>query len=81
MLAFSVSGFSFNEFGCIRTSNGKVVCCHFSSDGKLLASAGHEKKVLNGTLILKYIIVISLMEKINVVSLMEKISSWLHLGC
>jgi hypothetical protein len=21
------------------------VCCHFSTDGKLLASAGHEKKV------------------------------------
>lgn len=29
----------------MRTSNSKVVCCHFSSDGKLLASAGHEKKV------------------------------------
>lgn len=39
-------GFSFNEVGCIRTSNSKVVCCHFSSDGKLLASAGHEKKVV-----------------------------------
>lgn len=40
------SGFTFNDVGCIRTSNSKVVCCHFSSDGKLLASAGHEKKVL-----------------------------------
>lgn len=39
-----VSGFSFGEVGCIRTRN-KVLCCHFSSDGKLLASAGHEKKV------------------------------------
>ncbi|KAF7837148.1 transcriptional corepressor LEUNIG_HOMOLOG isoform X1 [Senna tora] len=38
-------GFSFNEVGSIRKSNGKVVCCHFSSDGKLLASAGHDKKV------------------------------------
>ncbi|KAG0460456.1 hypothetical protein HPP92_020350 [Vanilla planifolia] len=37
-------GFSFNEVGCIQTSNNIVVCCHFSSDGKLLASAGHEKK-------------------------------------
>lgn len=39
-------GFSFNEVSCIRTSNSKVVCCHFSSDGKILASAGHEKKVV-----------------------------------
>lgn len=29
-----------------RTSINKVLCCHFSSDGKILASAGHEKKVL-----------------------------------
>ncbi|KAJ4954306.1 hypothetical protein NE237_011089 [Protea cynaroides] len=42
----SSKGFSFNEVGCIRTSSGKVVCCHFSSDGKLLASAGHEKKAV-----------------------------------
>lgn len=39
-----ISGFSFGEVGCIRTRN-KVTCCHFSSDGKLLASAGHDKKV------------------------------------
>lgn len=39
-------GFSFNEVGCIRTSNSTVVCCHFSSDGKVLASAGHEMKVV-----------------------------------
>lgn len=39
-------GFSFNEAGCLRSSNSKVVCCHFSSDGKLLASAGHEKKAV-----------------------------------
>ncbi|KAF7154368.1 hypothetical protein RHSIM_Rhsim01G0255900 [Rhododendron simsii] len=37
-------GFSFGEVSSIRTRN-KVVCCHFSSDGKLLASAGHDKKV------------------------------------
>ncbi|XP_058101507.1 transcriptional corepressor LEUNIG_HOMOLOG-like isoform X2 [Magnolia sinica] len=42
----SAKGFSFSEFGCIRTSNSKVVCCHFSSDGKFLASAGHEKKAV-----------------------------------
>ncbi|XP_072969042.1 transcriptional corepressor LEUNIG_HOMOLOG-like isoform X1 [Typha angustifolia] len=39
-------GFAFSEVGSIRTSNSKVVCCHFSSDGKLLASAGHEKKAI-----------------------------------
>ncbi len=40
-------GFSFNEVGCLRASTSKVVCCHFSSDGKLLASAGHDKKVID----------------------------------
>ncbi|XP_062109114.1 transcriptional corepressor LEUNIG_HOMOLOG [Humulus lupulus] len=39
-------GFSFNEVSSIRKSNSKVVCCHFSSDGKILASAGHDKKVV-----------------------------------
>ncbi|CAL5427199.1 unnamed protein product [Camellia sinensis] len=39
----SSKGFSFREVGFIRTRN-KVTCCHFSSDGKLLASAGHDKK-------------------------------------
>ncbi|KAJ4833166.1 hypothetical protein Tsubulata_044256 [Turnera subulata] len=39
-------GFSFNEVSSIHKSNGKVVCCHFSTDGKLLASAGHDKKVV-----------------------------------
>ncbi|KAJ6844106.1 transcriptional corepressor LEUNIG-like protein isoform X3 [Iris pallida] len=29
-----------------HTSNNKVLCCHFSSDGKILASAGHDKKVV-----------------------------------
>ncbi|KAF7825730.1 transcriptional corepressor LEUNIG_HOMOLOG-like isoform X1 [Senna tora] len=43
---FFISGFTFAEFGCIRTRNSKVTCCHFSSDGKLLASAGHDKKVV-----------------------------------
>ncbi|XP_071689399.1 transcriptional corepressor LEUNIG_HOMOLOG [Rutidosis leptorrhynchoides] len=41
----SSKGFSFQEFGCIRTRD-KVTCCHFSSDGKLLASAGHDKKAV-----------------------------------
>ncbi|GMJ09013.1 LEUNIG_homolog, MUCILAGE-MODIFIED 1 [Hibiscus trionum] len=42
----SVKGFTFAEVGCIRTRNSKVTCCHFSSDGKFLASAGHDKKVM-----------------------------------
>ncbi|CAK9168211.1 unnamed protein product [Ilex paraguariensis] len=41
----SSKGFSFEEVGCIRTRN-KVTSCHFSSDGKLLASAGHDKKTV-----------------------------------
>ncbi|CAI8612364.1 unnamed protein product [Vicia faba] len=41
----SSKGFTFAEFGCIRTRN-TVTCCHFSSDGKLLASAGDDKKVV-----------------------------------
>ncbi|KAL8146820.1 transcriptional corepressor LEUNIG_HOMOLOG [Apium graveolens] len=41
----SSKGFSFGEVGCIRTRN-KVTCCHFSSDGKLLASAGHDRKAV-----------------------------------
>ena len=45
MSTISISGFTFSEVGCIRTRNSKVLCCHFSSDGKLLASAGHDKKV------------------------------------
>ncbi|KAI9121601.1 hypothetical protein K1719_008634 [Acacia pycnantha] len=38
-------GFSFEEVGCLHSSKNKVLSCHFSSDGKVLASAGHEKKV------------------------------------
>ncbi|KDO65918.1 hypothetical protein CISIN_1g047260mg [Citrus sinensis] len=39
-------GFTFCEVGCIRSRNSKVTCCHFSSDGKLLASSGHDRKVV-----------------------------------
>ncbi|XP_044491608.1 transcriptional corepressor LEUNIG_HOMOLOG-like isoform X3 [Mangifera indica] len=43
----SSKSFTFFEVGCQRTrNNSKVTCCHFSSDGKSLASAGHDKKVL-----------------------------------
>lgn len=44
--ADSSKEFSFSEVSSIRKSNSKVVCCHFSSDGKYLASAGHDKKVI-----------------------------------
>ncbi|KAH9784887.1 transcriptional corepressor LEUNIG-like [Citrus sinensis] len=39
-------GFTFCEVGCIRSRNSKVTCCHFSSDGKLLASSGHDRKAV-----------------------------------
>ncbi|CAA6660818.1 unnamed protein product [Spirodela intermedia] len=39
-------GFTFNEVGVIRASSSKVVCCHFSSDGTLLATGGHDKKAV-----------------------------------
>lgn len=42
---WSLSGFTFNEVGIIQASLSKVICCHFSSDGKLLASGGHDRKV------------------------------------
>ncbi|XP_020519880.1 transcriptional corepressor LEUNIG isoform X2 [Amborella trichopoda] len=40
------NGISFNMIASIPASTSKVVCCHFSPDGKLLASAGHEKKAV-----------------------------------
>ncbi|KAK4485854.1 hypothetical protein RD792_008502 [Penstemon davidsonii] len=39
-------GFTFTEVSSVRASGGKVVCCHFSSDGKMLASGGHDKKAV-----------------------------------
>ncbi|XP_057505079.1 transcriptional corepressor LEUNIG-like isoform X2 [Actinidia eriantha] len=39
-------GFTFTELSSVRASGSKVVCCHFSSDGKLLASGGHDKKAV-----------------------------------
>ncbi|XP_031407113.1 transcriptional corepressor LEUNIG-like isoform X3 [Punica granatum] len=39
-------GFTFTEVNTVRASTRKVVCCHFSSDGKLLASGGHDKKAV-----------------------------------
>ncbi|WRX33310.1 WD40 repeat - like 10 [Theobroma cacao] len=39
-------GFTFMEVNSVRASTSKVNCCHFSSDGKLLASGGHDKKAV-----------------------------------
>ncbi|XP_072965935.1 transcriptional corepressor LEUNIG-like isoform X2 [Typha angustifolia] len=39
-------GFTFTEIGSARASTSKVICCHFSSDGKLFASGGHDKKAV-----------------------------------
>ncbi|KAK1307242.1 Transcriptional corepressor LEUNIG [Acorus calamus] len=39
-------GFTFREILATRASTSKVICCHFSSDGKLLASGGHDKKAV-----------------------------------
>jgi hypothetical protein len=39
-------GFSFQEVGCLHSSKNKVLASHFSSNGKFLASAGHDKKVV-----------------------------------
>lgn len=39
-------GFTFKEMALIQASTSKVNCCHFSSDGKLLATGGHDKKAV-----------------------------------
>ncbi|CAH9122193.1 unnamed protein product [Cuscuta epithymum] len=39
-------GFTFKEVLSARASASKVTCCHLSSDGKLLASGGHDKKAV-----------------------------------
>lgn len=38
-------GFTFSEIQLIPASNSKLESCHFSSDGKLLATGGHDRKV------------------------------------
>ncbi|CAL4962715.1 unnamed protein product [Urochloa decumbens] len=42
----SSKGLGFTEVAKARASTNKVVCCHFSVDGKLLATGGHDKKVV-----------------------------------
>lgn len=40
------TGFTFKEMALIQASTSKVNCCHFSFDGKLLATGGHDKKAV-----------------------------------
>lgn len=57
----SVLGVTLTESGHAHTSQS-IVSCHFSSDGKWLASAGHDKQVVylvcpdNGFIFFKLII-------------------------
>ncbi|XP_019175712.1 PREDICTED: transcriptional corepressor LEUNIG-like [Ipomoea nil] len=39
-------GFTFAELNSVRASASKIICCDFSSDGKLLVSGGHDKKAV-----------------------------------
>ncbi|XP_055804289.1 uncharacterized protein LOC129873258 isoform X2 [Solanum dulcamara] len=39
-------GNSFKAISNLHTKNSKLLCCHFNSKGELLATAGHDKKVL-----------------------------------
>lgn len=39
-------GYSFKAISNLLTKNSKLLCCHFDSKGELLATAGHDKKVL-----------------------------------
>ena len=41
----SVAVFAFGEIAKASASGSKVICCDISSDGKLLATGGHDKKV------------------------------------
>ncbi|GJN37314.1 hypothetical protein PR202_gb26252 [Eleusine coracana subsp. coracana] len=42
----SDKGSVLQEISSARASTSRVLCCHFSSDGKLLATGGHDKKVV-----------------------------------
>ncbi|KAF2298405.1 hypothetical protein GH714_023478 [Hevea brasiliensis] len=39
-------GFTFTEVNSVKASSMKVISCHFSADGKWLATAGHDKKAV-----------------------------------
>ncbi|OMO57960.1 Regulator of chromosome condensation, RCC1 [Corchorus olitorius] len=59
-------GLTFTEVQLIHASNSKVECCHFSSDGKLLATGGHDKKA-----------VLWCTESFTVKSTLEEHSQWI----
>ncbi|PRQ46501.1 putative transcription factor WD40-like family [Rosa chinensis] len=40
------SGFTFSEVGVIPASSSEVECCHFSADGKTLATGGHDRNAV-----------------------------------
>ncbi|CAN1331384.1 Transcriptional corepressor LEUNIG [Linum perenne] len=62
----ATKGFTFSEIRALPPGSSKVECCHFSSDGKLLATGGHDKKVtLWGT------------ESFTVNSTLEEHSQWI----
>ncbi|KAI3691136.1 hypothetical protein L2E82_49354 [Cichorium intybus] len=42
----TLNQFTFTEVNSVHASARKVVCCHFSSDGKLLASGGQDKRIV-----------------------------------
>ncbi|PVH39412.1 hypothetical protein PAHAL_5G495300 [Panicum hallii] len=41
----SAKGYILREMSSAQASTSSILCCHFSSDGKLLATGGHDKKV------------------------------------
>ncbi|KAG0536273.1 hypothetical protein BDA96_03G049800 [Sorghum bicolor] len=41
----SGKGYILREVSSAQASTSSVLCCHFSSDGKLIATGGHDKKV------------------------------------
>ncbi|GAV88715.1 WD40 domain-containing protein/LisH domain-containing protein [Cephalotus follicularis] len=59
-------GYTFTEFQTISASTSKVESCHFSSDGKLLATGGHDKKA-----------VLWCTESFTVKSTLEEHSQWI----
>lgn len=42
----TTKGFTFGEIASTGASTNKVVCCHFSADGKHLITGGHDKKAV-----------------------------------
>jgi WD40 repeat protein len=45
IFSYMHSGYILREVSSAQASTSSVLCCHFSSDGKLIATGGHDKKV------------------------------------